>query len=54
MLVIWVISLSECLPPWINPKALLRRLGVHSTVLMMYSSDYQIIGALFIMVVVVG
>jgi len=54
ILVICVISLRECLPPWINPGALLHRLGIHSAVCMMYSGGYQKIEALFITVVVVG
>jgi len=53
ILIICVISLRKCLLPWINPKALLLHLGVHSTVPMMYSGSYQKIEALFIMVVVV-
>ena len=37
---------------WMNTKALLCRLDIHSTVRMMYSGSYQKIEALFIMVVV--
>jgi len=51
MLVIWVISLRECLAPWNNLKALLLRLGVHSTMRMMYLNRYWRIGVPFIIVV---
>jgi len=54
ILVIYVISLRECLLPWINPKALLHHLGVYLMVYMMYSGSYQKIEVLLITVVVVG
>ena len=53
MLVILVISLRECLSPWINPKALLRFFGVHCTMERTYLNCYQGIEAPFIMVVAV-
>jgi len=51
ILVIYVISLRECLLPWINPKALLHHLGVHLMVYMMYSGSYQKIEVLTVVVV---
>jgi hypothetical protein len=51
ILVICMISASECLPPWINPKALLLRLGVHSRVFVTSLTTCEGIEALFILVV---
>ena len=54
MLVIWLISDKECRLPSIKPKALLLRFGVHSTVFMTYLINYNEIGSLFKMVVVLA
>src|SRR5271168_1776701 len=47
MLLMLLISSKECRPPWTSPKALLRRLGVHSSVFMIGLTNHEIIGALF-------
>jgi hypothetical protein len=51
MLVMLLISDKECRAPWINPKALLLRLGVHSSVFMIQLTSYQEIEAIFTLVV---
>jgi len=53
MLVMWLISSKECQPPWTSPKALLQHLGVHLSVFMIGMINYERIGALFKVVVVV-